>query len=127
MNDPHLLGKEGERLAAEYLAEHGYRIITRNYRYHRNEIDIIAQHNQTLSFVEVKTRSSADKGHPSESVTMKKQKEIIKVARAYLAFSGQEDADCRFDVIAVLVESSTESLISSFVIEHFIEAFWSNS
>lgn len=58
MLDPHQLGQEGERLAAEYLAKIGYRIIERNYRYHRNEIDIIARDHRTLCFIEVKTRST---------------------------------------------------------------------
>ena len=98
MLDPHLLGQEGERLAADYLAKNGYRIIERNYRYHRNEIDIIARHKKTLCFVEVKTRSSSEKGHPADAVTAIKQKEIIKAARAYLAFTGQNETDCRFDV-----------------------------
>ena len=127
MLDPHLLGHEGERLAAEHLTKKGYRIIERNYRYHRNEIDIIARLHKTLCFVEVKTRSPSEKGHPADAVTTTKQKEIIKAARAYLAFTGQNETDCRFDVIAVRAQSTAENLISSFVIEHFIDAFWSNS
>jgi len=127
MLDPYLLGQEGERLAADYLAKKGYHIVERNYRYHRNEIDIVARHGRTLCFIEVKTRSNAEKGHPSEAVTMRKQREIIKAAKAYLAFSGEGDADCRFDVIAVRVERIEENSISSFVIEHFIDAFWADS
>ena len=71
--DPHLLGQEGEQLAAAYLLNKGYRILERNYRYHRNEIDIIAKHGQVLCFVEVKTRISSAKGDPAEAVTLKKQ------------------------------------------------------
>jgi len=127
MLDPHLLGQEGERLAADYLTKKGYRIIERNYRYHRNEIDIIARHKKSLCFVEVKTRSSTEKGHPADAVTATKQREIIKAARAYLAFTGQDETDCRFDVVAVQAQSTSENLIRSFVIEHFIDAFWSNS
>ena len=48
MLEPHQLGQEGERLAADYLVTKGYRIVERNYRYHRNEIDIVALHHQTL-------------------------------------------------------------------------------
>ena len=54
MLDPHQLGQEGERLAAEYLAKKGYHILKRNYRYHRHEIDIVAMHQTTLCFIEVK-------------------------------------------------------------------------
>ena len=124
MYDPHLLGPEGERVAADYLAKQGYRIIERNYRYHRNEIDIIARYRKTLCFIEVKTRVSSEKGHPAEAVTPQKQKEIIKAARAYLAFCGEGEIDCRFDVVAVLVNSMEENRIASFVVEHFIDAFW---
>jgi putative endonuclease len=124
MLDPHLLGQEGERLAADYLSKKGYHILVRNYRYHRNEIDIVARHKKTLCFIEVKTRSSADKGHPADAVNTTKQKEIIKAAKAFLAFSGEEESNCRFDVIAVITESSEENIIRSFIIEHYIDAFW---
>jgi putative endonuclease len=122
--DPHLLGQEGERLAANFLVKKGYRIIERNYRYHRNEIDIIARKDRTLCFVEVKTRLSSDKGHPAEAVTLQKQHEIIKAARAYLALSHEGECDCRFDVVAIRVQSMEENRISSFVIDHFADAFW---
>ncbi len=127
MYDPHLLGPEGERLAADYLAKQGYRILERNYRYHRNEIDLIARHRHTLCFIEVKTRLSSAKGHPAEAVTLQKQREIIKAARAYLALSGDEEPECRFDVVAVLVKRMEENRIASFAIEHFIDAFWASS
>ncbi|MEI6757857.1 MAG: YraN family protein [Chlorobium sp.] len=122
--DPHLLGPEGERLAAEFLAKKGFRIIERNYRYHRNEIDIVARDGKTLCFVEVKTRFSSQTGHPVEAVTPQKQREIIKAARAYLAFCVEEECDCRFDVIAIQVKEVEENRIDSFVIEHFPDAFW---
>lgn len=127
MYDPHLLGQQGERLAADYLNKKGYRIIERNYRYRRNEIDIIARFKGTLCFIEVKTRSSEEKGHPAEAVTPQKQQEIIKAARAYLAFKGGGEIDCRFDVVTVLVQNMDEERIKSFVIEHFTDAFWADS
>jgi putative endonuclease len=126
MLDPHLLGQEGERLAADYLSKKGYRILVRNYRYHRNEIDIVARHKKTLCFIEVKTRSSREKGHPVEAVTITKQREIIKAAKAFLAFSGELESDCRFDVVTVLAECEGENLITSFFIEHYIDAFWAD-
>ena len=122
--DPHQLGQEGEQLAADYLVKKGYRIIERNYRFHRNEIDIIARHGRTLCFVEVKTRLSSAKGHPAEAVTLPKQHEIIKAARAYLALSHNEECDCRFDVVAIQVQQMEGQRISSFVIDHFTDAFW---
>jgi len=126
-SNPHQLGPEGEELAANYLVEKGYRIIARNYRFHHKEIDIIALHQKTLCFIEVKTRLSATKGHPAEAVTLAKQREIVKVAKAYLASSGKGECDCRFDVIAIQVKSQAENQISSFTLEHFMDAFWADS
>ncbi len=125
--DPHLLGPEGEQIAADYLAREGYRIMERNYRFHRNEIDIIVLEKHTLCFVEVKTRFSSAKGHPAEAVTPQKQREIIKAARAYLALYGNIDTDCRFDVVAILVHGMEENRIDSFTLEHFQDAFWAAS
>ncbi len=125
--DPHLLGPEGEQIAADYLAREGYRIMERNYRFHRNEIDIIALQKQTLCFVEVKTRFSSAHGHPAEAVTPQKQREIIKAARAYLTLFGKIDTDCRFDVVAILVQGMEENRINSFTVEHFQDAFWASS
>ena len=122
--DPHQLGQEGEQLAAAYLLNKGYRIIERNYRFHRNEIDIIALHGRTLCFVEVKTRLSSAKGHPAEAVTLPKQHEILKAARAYLALHGDGECDCRFDVVAIQVQRMEQQRISEFTIDHFTDAFW---
>ena len=125
--DPHLLGPEGEQIAADYLVRQGYRIIERNYRFHRNEIDIIALQKETLCFIEVKTRSSSAKGHPAEAVTLQKQREIIKAARAYLALYRDIDTDCRFDVVAILIQGMEKNRIHSFTVEHFQDAFWASS
>lgn len=126
-HDPHALGKQGEELAAGYLAAKGYRIVTRNYRYRRNEIDIIALDGKTICFIEVKTRGSLDKGHPLEAVTSQKQKEIIKAAKAYLLSVENREPDCRFDVIAILAETVENRKIASYGIEHFTDAFWEES
>ncbi|MEI7695484.1 MAG: YraN family protein [Chlorobium sp.] len=125
--DPHLLGPEGEQIAADYLVKAGYRILQRNYRFHRNEIDMISLHRGTLCFVEVKTRFSSAKGHPAEAVTLQKQREIIKAAQAYLTITGQIDTDCRFDVMAVLIQSMDGNRIGTFTVEHFKDAFWASS
>ncbi|MEI6639614.1 MAG: YraN family protein [Chlorobium sp.] len=125
--DPHLLGPEGEQIAADYLLSKGYRIIRRNYRFHRNEIDIIALHHKTLCFVEVKTRFSSAKGHPAEAVTPMKQREIIKAAQAYLTVTDNIDTDCRFDVLAILIQNMDGNRIDAFTVEHFKDAFWASS
>ena len=120
---PHDLGRQGEITAAAYLLRKGYRILHRNDRYHRNEIDIIADDKHTLCFIEVKTRSSDVKGHPLEAVTPEKQKEIIKAASAYLAGLPVTEPDCRFDVIAIVAHSFTNGTIKDFDLEHITNAF----
>jgi putative endonuclease len=123
MYTPHSLGKQGEALAAEYLTGRGYRLVCRNYRFFRNEIDIIASCREALCFIEVKTRASLEKGHPAEAVTPQKQKEIIRAAKAYLAALGQPDTTCRFDVIAILAHGFENGRITACEIEHIPAAF----
>ena len=71
------LGNSGENIARLFLESKGYKIIEKNYRANRKEIDIIAQKDEYIIFAEVKTRSSAAFGIPSESVNIKKQQNII--------------------------------------------------
>jgi putative endonuclease len=123
MHPPHSLGAEGERLAARHLSGAGYRIIARNYRFHRNEIDIIATDATVLCFIEVKTRGSLEKGHPAESVTLRKQQEIIRAATGYLATLKGPLPDCRFDVIAILATRVEESAILEYRLDHIKAAF----
>ncbi len=120
---PHDLGRQGEITAGSYLLQKGYRILHRNYRYRRNEIDIIAVDKQTLCFIEVKTRSSDTKGHPLEAVTPEKQKEIIRAASAYLAGLTGTEPDCRFDVIAIIAHSFMNGRIKDFDLQHATNAF----
>ncbi len=96
-------GKRGERLAAWYLFFHGYRILERNYRYGRYEIDIVALERRTgvLVFVEVKTRSNTAYGRPVDAVTPKKRLFLTRAAQGYLNAHGDPDARTRFDVVEV--------------------------
>lgn len=120
---PHDLGRQGEITAVSHLVEKGYRILHRNYRYRRNEIDIIAMDKNTLCFIEVKTRSSDVKGHPLEAVAPDKQKEIIRAASAYLTGLPGPEPDCRFDVIAIIAYTFVNGKISDFDLEHVVDAF----
>lgn len=99
----HQKGRLGEDLAARFLEEQGYRIIERNYRYDRGEIDIIAQDGTILVFVEVKSRESASSGPPEESVTPSKEEQLKKVAEGYLFERNIEHQPCRFDVVAITI------------------------
>ncbi|NOY52399.1 MAG: YraN family protein [Deltaproteobacteria bacterium] len=98
---PLLLGKFGENRAVRYLQQEGFEILRRNYRTPFGEIDIIAREEETLVFVEVKTRSTNTFGMPQEAVNRRKQRQLIRTAQAYLNEAGGELPPCRFDVIAV--------------------------
>ena len=95
------VGQQGEALACQYLSRQGYRVIARNYRTKLGEIDIIAEEQGTLVFVEVKTRRGHQCGHPFEAVTPTKCRQISKVALEYLAETGREGQPARFDVVAI--------------------------
>ncbi len=97
----HQKGRLGEDLAARFLEGKGYRIIERNYRYDRGEIDIIAQEGKDLVFVEVKLRETEAFGTPEESITPFKEEQLKKVAEGYLFEHNLEDQACRFDVVAI--------------------------
>ena len=84
MKNTKILGFAGETLVAKHLEKNGYKIIAKNYTNSIGEIDIIAKQNNTLVFVEVKTRSSVKFGAPQEAVTPAKQNKIRNVALAYL-------------------------------------------
>ena len=118
-DSPHALGVHGERIARDYLRCRGFRIKELGYRFGRGEIDIIAYEKEVLVFVEVKTRDSSSSSHPEESVTPEKQRQIRRVAEAYLFHRRLEDSKCRFDVLAIrFVRESRE-----YRIRHYRDAF----
>lgn len=94
----------GEDGACAYLESQGYKILKRNYRCYSGEIDIIAAKGPTLSFIEVKTRSSTLYGLPREAVTYGKQKKIRRCAETYLAMTKRMNnmPPLSFDVIEVI-------------------------
>ena len=106
MNPAHLLGQEGEKLAARFLRRNGCKVLYRNFRApHGGEVDLVCRDRKrkTLVFVEVKTRRSLDLGHPSEAVNAAKQKLISKGALAWLRMLGNPDICYRFDIVEVVV------------------------
>ena len=96
-----ILGQSGESFASKYLESKGYKIIARNFRIRSAEIDIIAEFNGEIIFVEVKTRSNTRRGLPAEAVTLQKQKKIIEAASVFLQDDKYFDRPCRFDVIEI--------------------------
>ena len=97
-----LLGNKGERLAARYLRRQGLKILVRQHRSRWGEIDLIALDGDCIVFVEVKTRRSDSAGHPVEAVTYGKQKQLSRLALAYLKRHGLLERPARFDVVTVL-------------------------
>ncbi len=94
------LGFWGESRAAKFLQKSGYKILHRNYKCPFGEIDVIAQKDSTICFIEVKTRSSDNFGAPNQAVNKTRQSRYINSARYY--FSGKEiDCTIRFDVIEI--------------------------
>ncbi|MCF8243160.1 MAG: YraN family protein [Melioribacteraceae bacterium] len=102
MTDKKSIGKIGEDIAAKYLTEQGFDILERNYFYGHGEIDIVAMEGEDLVFVEVKTRRNREFGDPEYAITPAKQRQIRKIAEAYLYERDVEDTECRFDVIAII-------------------------
>ena len=103
MNRKQMEGKSGEIEAANYLKNHGYKIICNNFRCIQGEVDIIAKDKNELVFVEVKTRCSKKYGEAREAVNIKKQKHICEAAKYYLYKNNMQNAFVRIDVIEVYV------------------------
>ena len=95
------LGKLGEDLALKEVKRLGYKQITRNYRCHLGEIDLIAKDGNTLVFLEIKTRKGRSIGYAKEAVDFRKMRQISKVALAYMKSNSCLDTKARFDVVAV--------------------------
>jgi putative endonuclease len=94
-------GIDGETLATEFLRKRGYRILERNYRTRRGEMDIVAEEGEALVFVEVKARRGSQFGGPHGAVGWKKQQQLIRVASHYMAVNRIQDRDCRFDLVLI--------------------------
>ena len=107
----HHIGPYGEDLAADYLEKKSYKILQRNYRSRRGEIDIICldesaeNDNKVLVFVEVKARRALEYGIPTESVTVEKVGRIRQAAEVYMMLNEMEEVCCRFDVIGIVFNS----------------------
>ena len=115
------LGKKGEDLAVDLLIKKNYTIIERNYTFeNKGEIDIVAKDPETgfLVFVEVKTRGNLNYGEPEYGITKNKMRQVKKMAELYLYEKKIEEIECRFDVVAVLLQGMQKPLIN-----HYIDAF----
>lgn len=111
-----ILGKIGENTAYKFLINIGYSIIETNWRYKKNEVDIIAKDGEEIVFVEVKTRSSGDFSDAHMAIDWKKIKAIVKTADAYVKYKNI-DTPVRFDTICIIEN------VNSCKIEHIKDAF----
>lgn len=98
----HDKGKKGEILAAEYLEQHGLKMVAQNFRCPLGEIDLIGRDGKTIVFIEVKSRSTTSYGLPQDAVTRSKQRRLTHLARWYLKRHGLEREPARFDVVAII-------------------------
>ncbi len=95
-------GETAEKQAVSFLIENGYEILDRNFSSKFGEIDIVAKKNNTLVFIEVRSRSSNFYGSPEESINLRKVKKIIKTAQFYLLTKKTDYEEIRFDIISIL-------------------------
>ena len=95
------LGIRGENLAADELERRGYAILARRYRTRHGEIDIVARDGETIVFVEVKVKDTAEFGSAAEAVGARKRRRIVSMAVDYLARNRLTANPCRFDVVAI--------------------------
>ena len=111
------LGKEGERLAIEFLQEKGYEILETNWRYGKAEIDVICRSNSVLIVVEVKTRSAVTFGLPQDFVNPRKIRLLVSAIDHYCRSIGFE-GEVRFDIVALVCKHPQWKL------DHIEDAFY---
>ena len=116
MAEQNELGKKGKELAVDFLQKNGYEILETNWTFQKAEIDVIAQKEEVLAIVEVKTRSSIDFGLPQDFVKPKKIQLLVKAVNEYVT-QNDLDVSVRFDIIAIQKNGN------EFIIEHLEDAF----
>jgi len=112
------VGDRGEAAAVQYLIRKGFEIRDRNWKCQAGEADIIAEDEDALVFVEVKTRANCEHGFPEEAVDEKKRKRYEKIASYYLKDYEADDKAVRFDVISILVIAPERAFL-----RHYKNAF----
>lgn len=117
MADHNDFGKKAEDLAVDYLLKNGYKILVRNFRFQKAEIDIITEKEDLIVVVEVKARSTDAFMLPQEAVTKAKIKSIVSAANHYLEEFNKYN-EVRFDIISVLPDEN-----KNLTVEHIADAF----
>jgi putative endonuclease len=101
MNARGATGRGAEDLAVALLEGRGFRVLARNWRRPEGELDVVAEDDGTCVFVEVRSRTGDEFGHPLESITPRKRSQIVRAARLYLDQEPIQAAAFRFDVVGV--------------------------
>ncbi|MCK5271844.1 MAG: YraN family protein [Sedimentisphaerales bacterium] len=112
------LGRRGEKLARKFLQKQGYRLLQSNYNTVGGEIDLVMRDDNTIVFVEVKTRRSEKFATAESAVNYRKQKHLISAARKFINTYRFNDHPCRFDVVAIVAPENGKPIIS-----HYQNAF----
>ena len=110
-------GQEAEEAAVQHLLQNGYVIRARNFLARGGELDVVAERDETLCFVEVRMRSSATWGDPSQTVSGVKQRRVVRAAMQFLQKTGYQDRMLRFDVISIVGQGANAR------VEHIPNAF----
>ncbi len=118
-------GAQGEQLAKEHLLKKGYVLLAQNWRHQHLEIDLIMQDDDTLVFVEVKTRKNDHFGAPYEHVLQDKIRKLARAANEFLA-SRKYGGEIRFDIVSVIYSGAAQPTMNPdhVQIEHIEDAFW---
>lgn len=111
----HRTGADGEEAAARHLHSLGMTILVRNWRQGRMELDMVCRDNDTIVFVEVRTRNVRGMTTPMETLTPAKQRHVLRAARAWLTENDQWHRPCRCDVVSVLAHDDP----ATFSVEHY--------
>lgn len=109
-----IVGDKGEELATNFLKSKHFKILERNHRNKVGEIDIVAEDNGVLVFVEVKARETLQYGRPAEAVDFRKQQKLRATAQIYLILHHKTECDCRFDVVEVLGDEILSHIENAF-------------
>ncbi len=117
------LGQRAEKLAADYLEQHGCSILARNWRRPEGELDLVAGAEGLCIFVEVRSRTGSERGHPLETIDARKRARILRAARMYIDEEHPTAEVFRFDVVGVTfaLDDGPPELV------HVEDAFRSNS
>lgn len=112
------VGRLGEDAAAAHLEAKGLRVLERNLALGRLELDLVCEENDTLVFVEVKTRAEGSLAAPSDALDSQKRSRLIRAAQGYLSRHDLWQRPCRFDLVSILLRSGSVARI-----EHIENAF----